>query len=560
MAVSIPFPLPSHGFALNSKMRVNLDFLVAQFNEFNSGTATWDTVAIGTANNLTGTLTFWNASNINYFTIQAGATFADTTLTLPANAIPNPTSNFISFDSSGVGTWVSGSAAFAPTSGTYVTMSLSSDLTNERVLTAGGGIGITDGGANSTVTISNNGVTSITGTANQVIRDVATGAVTLSLPQSIATSSLVQFGTVRTTTTGDGTNPSLAVYDSNTGWYRTGNDLYQILSGSIVAQTFFADLSTRFPKVATASLVLRDTAGANPTVTINPPTGFTSYTLTMPTDDGTSGDVLSTNGSGVLSWIAASAGANTALSNLASVAINTTLVSDTDNTDDLGTSSIKWKEGFINRLAAGNGTNSSTAWGFSGDADSGVRHHASNANSFYIVAGAEEKMQFTGTGISMFDGSVNVAWDMTDAGEITQPLQPSFLVADGTGASNVTGDATLYTELWPTEIFDQNSDFSSNTFTAPITGRYYFSASLEYTDTGTANTVRQFQIVTSNRNYTHLDSYSLAENGRTLHICALADMDANDTATVTLKVQGSTKTISIPATVERNIFSGSLIN
>lgn len=36
-------------------------------------------------------------------------------------------------------------------------------------------------------------------------------------------------------------------------------------------------------------------------------------------------------------------GANTALSNLASVAINTTLVSDTNNTDDLGTSSFRWR-------------------------------------------------------------------------------------------------------------------------------------------------------------------------------------------------------------------------
>lgn len=42
-----------------------------------------------------------------------------------------------------------------------------------------------------------------------------------------------------------------------------------------------------------------------------------------------------------------SSGADTALSNLASVAINTTLVSDTDNTDDLGTSSIYWKDAYL---------------------------------------------------------------------------------------------------------------------------------------------------------------------------------------------------------------------
>lgn len=43
-----------------------------------------------------------------------------------------------------------------------------------------------------------------------------------------------------------------------------------------------------------------------------------------------------------------SGAANTALSNLASVAINTSLVSDTDNTDSLGSASIKWLAAFAN--------------------------------------------------------------------------------------------------------------------------------------------------------------------------------------------------------------------
>jgi hypothetical protein len=44
-------------------------------------------------------------------------------------------------------------------------------------------------------------------------------------------------------------------------------------------------------------------------------------------------------------------GANTALSNLASVAINTSLVSDTDDTDDLGSSSKKWKDLYVDGVA-----------------------------------------------------------------------------------------------------------------------------------------------------------------------------------------------------------------
>jgi hypothetical protein len=50
---------------------------------------------------------------------------------------------------------------------------------------------------------------------------------------------------------------------------------------------------------------------------------------------------------------AQAAGANTALSNLSSVAINTTLVSDTDVTDDLGSSSVRWNNIYAATLRTG---------------------------------------------------------------------------------------------------------------------------------------------------------------------------------------------------------------
>lgn len=348
--IQIPFPLPSSGYALNSKMRINLDFLTAQFNEFNTGTATWDTVAIGIPSNETGTLTLWNATTPYYLTIQAGATDHDTTLTLPTGPFINPTSNLMSFDSSGVGSWISASGAFAPTAATYVTMSLNSDLPNERVLTQGSGINISDGGANGNVTISNSGVTHLAATANQTTVDVATGNVTIGTVQDIGTGSSPTFAAI---TVGNGTssNPSIAIGDTNTGFYETGGDgnINLILDGTIAVQWTKSDLKLwNSGPVQTPSLILRDTSGSFPTVTINPPTSFTSYTLTMPTTDGNSGEFLQTNGSGVLTWAAAtSSGANTALSNLASVAINTTLVSDTDNLNDIGSSSLSWRAGYF---------------------------------------------------------------------------------------------------------------------------------------------------------------------------------------------------------------------
>lgn len=63
----------------------------------------------------------------------------------------------------------------------------------------------------------------------------------------------------------------------------------------------------------------------------------TSVTWTLPDADGTSSQVLTTNGSGILSWSTPAGGANTALSNLASVAINTDLIFDTGSDATLKT-------------------------------------------------------------------------------------------------------------------------------------------------------------------------------------------------------------------------------
>ncbi len=155
-----------------------------------------------------------------------------------------------------------------------------------------------------------------------------------------------------------------------------------------------------------------------------------------------------------------------------------------------------------------------------------------------------------------FDTSGNA----TLSGQVLQPAQPSFLVVDGTGGTDVTGDGTGYTQLWPTEIYDQASNFGSNTFTAPVTGRYLLSASIMTQNILVTHTYRQFTIVTSNRSYNEIPQYALAQDSLTLTVTCIADMDANDTATVTLGIGGGTKTVDIVASASRNYFSGSLLN
>ena len=70
---------------------------------------------------------------------------------------------------------------------------------NLATLTIGTGLSGTSYNGSGAVTINNTGVTSITGTTNQVITNAGSGGVTLSLPQSIATTSNVTFANVYAT-------------------------------------------------------------------------------------------------------------------------------------------------------------------------------------------------------------------------------------------------------------------------------------------------------------------------------------------------------------------------
>lgn len=76
------------------------------------------------------------------------------------------------------GPWVGADAVGAPTDAQYVVMALNGTLTQERVLTAGAGITIVDGGANAAVTLSATGCCTpqtLTDAAT-VLVDVALGA------------------------------------------------------------------------------------------------------------------------------------------------------------------------------------------------------------------------------------------------------------------------------------------------------------------------------------------------------------------------------------------------
>jgi len=118
-------------------------------------------------------------------------------------------------------------------------------------------------------------------------------------------------------------------------------------------------------------------------------------------------------------------------------------------------------------------------------------------------------------------------------GHVTMPSQPAFQVQPSSDQNNVDDNDTI---AFGTEEFDQNGDFASNTFTAPVTGRYLLTASVRVDNIDTAANWVRIEIITSNQDYKSsiIDVGVLASdpNYWTFEQTVLADMDANDTAKV----------------------------
>jgi len=129
-------------------------------------------------------------------------------------------------------------------------------------------------------------------------------------------------------------------------------------------------------------------------------------------------------------------------------------------------------------------------------------------------------------------------------GIVTMPLQPAFLVRKNADQNNLAVNTVDIT--FQTEIFDQNADFASNAFTAPVTGRYQLNAQIRLDNVDTAADYYQIKILTSNRELTNIfDPGVLASDAVfwTLNLSQLCDMDASDTAKVQIRqVSGSAQT------------------
>ena len=199
-------------------------------------------------------------------------------------------------------------------------------------------------------------------------------------------------------------------------------------------------------------------------------------------------------------------------------------------------------------------------------------NNSANINLYYNttfrgqVSGAAGSFQLSSVGSSTpmqfyTDGSKNMEIDTS--GAVTKPNQPAFLVTKSGDQSNLSTGYNAIT--WQNETYDVGSNFASNTFTAPVTGKYLLRASLSLKDQPSNASWYILRVDTSNRIY--MNSQSTGHwNGnassflKTLASTVVVDMDVNDTASIMYYQYQGTTQADVVANADYTFFSGILLS
>lgn len=180
---------------------------------------------------------------------------------------------------------------------------------------------------------------------------------------------------------------------------------------------------------------------------------------------------------------------------------------------------------------------------------------SSNTNSV-TGAGTLTYSNVTFNSSSSLMNTTTQAVNYTNLGKYKASGQPAFSAFISGADNNVTGDGTTYTigtNTAFTEIFDIGSNFNTNgTFTAPVTGRYFFTANIRMSGLTAAMTFGQILIVTTARTYYFnqincgaVRTVALAADLYTFEGTCIADMTAGDTAICQVYITGGAKTADI---------------
>ena len=293
-------------------------------------------------------------------------------------------------------------------------------------------------------------------------------------------------------------------------------------------------------------------SGSTLTFTTAPASGLSFFAILLGSDNG--GTTTPTDGSGTTDKIAADQITKAKLADSIVIFAGTSL-SAADlgagvhiKTGDSGGSAHSSADELIVEASGSGGIQILTANDQTGRlyfGDDGSTH-----SGFIEYSHEHDRLEF-GT-----SASTRVKIDST--GAMTNTTQPAFQVRPSSNQNNMATGATI---VFGTEVFDQNSDFASNTFTAPVTGKYQLSFNIRLQQLQDDSSYALINIQTSNRTYQHILALAPHVDGdvgyQHFSNSLLCDMDANDTAYLVFQESGGT-TGAVDVSATESDFTGFL--
>ena len=433
--------------------------------------------------------------------------------------------------SSGVSTSASGGTVTFTASAT-VPLSFPTDSGTAtpaaNALTVTGGTGLNSSGSGSTVTINADATVPLSfagdsGTATPALNSLTISGGTGLTSVGSGSTMTVNLDTPVSLANG-GTNANLTA--SNGGVFYSTSTAGAILAGTATANQVLLSGSSTTPAWSTATY---------PATTTSQQLLYSSAANTVGGLAVTNNRALVSDNSGNISWGSSLAGDFTYTSSNSAV-VRTLTVSNTSNSASTSGALVVASTG---GSSAGDAwfeaTTTTTPWSFG--VDNSVT--SPSADPFVIS-------QATTLG-------TNNVMSITTSGAVSKPLQPCVFAYLASSALNVTGDGTIYTVLWDTELFDQGSNFNTgtSTFTAPVTGNYMVTIATQLLQLTASHTLIESKIVvagTSANTYTLFSLSGTARDSNNNIIMTnslLIPMTATDTLTTTMQATGGTKVVDI---------------
>lgn len=260
---------------------------------------TTDALTLGVGSSTTGSVIFKNGTNNNTLTLRSGVTATSYTLTLPTTA---GTNNYVlTTNGSGTTTWTNATSLVAPAGvNTNIQYNNSGVFGAEAAFSwnAGANSLLLGEGAVSSATIVFNNASN--GNQLTLSGGITSTSYTFTFPLNAGSNNYVL------KTNGSGVT---SWADATTLIFPAGSDTQVQYNdaGSFGAESAFTynkttnTLGLGVAGVSGGNIVFKNSTNAS-TITITSAGAVSTWTLTLPLDDGTSGQFLQTNGSGVTSW------------------------------------------------------------------------------------------------------------------------------------------------------------------------------------------------------------------------------------------------------------------